>query len=480
MIAGAWPVIALWAQNEEDALRLAYTRPGGTARSAAMANAFGALGADPVSAMLNPAGLGLYVASEISITPAFEVNDASSLYYGSTSGGTASRFHMSDMALIMNTPMPKGSTWRSGTFGIVFDRIASFHWDQQAMGDVRGSIVDAFVNEANGTPSDLLDENFPFTSFLAWETRGINLDTTVTNGYLGANPPGTLTRQQPGIRSEGATNNTSFFYAANYDDRFYIGAAIGVVGTHFTRYMTHGEVALEEGVPLRSLTYQEDLTTRGNGIDVKVGAILRAAERWRIGAAFHSPMWMNMNDAFYRRMTTSFGDGTGHSSTSPDGIFSYRINTPMSLLFSLAYVVGQHGAVSVDYEVKDYGRTRLRRSDELADPYDFSAENAALESTAALSQSVRVGTEWRADPWYFRGGWGYWPDPYASTDARHGLPLTQYAAGLGWRNQRVSLDLGFTYAQRGTGFFPYDPLLVEPVEVTLTSYRGLLTIAYRP
>ena len=41
----------------------------GTARSMAMGNAFTALGADMVSASLNPAGIGMYVGSDVSITP---------------------------------------------------------------------------------------------------------------------------------------------------------------------------------------------------------------------------------------------------------------------------------------------------------------------------------------------------------------------------------------------------------------------------
>ena len=40
----------------------------GTARSMAMGNAFTALGADMVSTALNPAGVGMYVNSDVSIT----------------------------------------------------------------------------------------------------------------------------------------------------------------------------------------------------------------------------------------------------------------------------------------------------------------------------------------------------------------------------------------------------------------------------
>ena len=41
----------------------------GTARSMAMGNAFTALGADMVSASMNPAGIGMYVSSDVSISP---------------------------------------------------------------------------------------------------------------------------------------------------------------------------------------------------------------------------------------------------------------------------------------------------------------------------------------------------------------------------------------------------------------------------
>ena len=41
----------------------------GTARSMAMGNAFTALGADMVSATINPAGIGMYTQSDVSITP---------------------------------------------------------------------------------------------------------------------------------------------------------------------------------------------------------------------------------------------------------------------------------------------------------------------------------------------------------------------------------------------------------------------------
>ena len=44
-----------------------------------------------------------------------------------------------------------------------------------------------------------------------------------------------------------------------------------------------------------------------------------------------------------------------------------------------------------------------------------------------LHKGVRAGTEWRAGHWYFRGGWGIWPDPYSTSDTRHGTALQVFA-----------------------------------------------------
>src|SRR6218665_34536 len=100
----AWGATLLWvasavtamAQNEEDALLYSNILPGGTARSWGMGSAMGAVTAHPVSASLNPAGFGLYNTSELSFTPAFEVNDAQSIFYSTKATNNDSRFHFNN------------------------------------------------------------------------------------------------------------------------------------------------------------------------------------------------------------------------------------------------------------------------------------------------------------------------------------------------------------------------------------------------
>lgn len=478
------------AQSEDDALRVSTNTPGGTARSIGLANAFGALGADGSVISINPAGFGLLRTSELSLTPAFEVNGVKSLYYGTSASDTKSRPYIGNMVLAVNSPK-HGSDRRSSTFGVAFDRTATHHWKRQAIADrVSTSILDAFAFDAEGIVDYDLDSLRQFTSSLAYDTYGINPritpeGDTLNNSYESALPFGADVQQSHTIDSRGANNTTSFFYSTNWMDKLYIGVSLGIIGHRFTRITTHSEKTVDEVVDLKDMTYKENLITTGNGIDLKAGVIWRMSDRFRTGFAFHSPQWTQLNDAYTTSLTTNFrtpdAQGrTAYSKTSPDGLFSYRVHTPWRTVLSAAYIAGSHGLVSVDYEYVDHGNARFRAGNKLADPYDFAYENDAIKQYFRAVHSLRVGTEWRSGNWYFRMGWGFVPDPYEKSDARHGQPQRTYAGGVGYRTDHLGIDVGMNYVQRSTNYYQYDPALVSVTNEVRTSVRSLVTVSLRP
>lgn len=478
---------AAHGQNETDVLRFSDYLPGGTARSWALGGAIGAVGADPGSASTNPAGLGLYNTSEFSLTPQFEVNGARSLYYGNGASDNDNRFSFNNLALILSVPGGDESNWKSSTYGISFDRQASYHWDELVIGkDIPSSILEGFVNEATGTAPDALQDDFPFTSNLAYWTYGINpVDDSVAYTFDSAVPFGTLMDHDHRINTSGRLNTTSFFYAANYKDRFYIGATLGLAGVRYERSMVHKEAVLDPTSELDNLSYTEKLVTTGRGADLKLGMLGRIGSRVRLGLAFHSPKWLQLTDGFTYSMATRFRvpDSQGakqYSMESPDGVYSYKINTPWSVLASAAYIVGQHGLVSVDYGYTNFTQARLRPNFDLADDYDFHMENDAVRNRFRSTHSLRVGTEWRSGAWYFRGGWGIWPDAYADRDAAQGTAYMRFTAGVGYRTERFSLDFTGLYGTRDSKYFTYDPALVQATSMKLTDTRGMITFAFRP
>ncbi len=70
----------LQAQIPEDALRMSYTRPSGTAREQAIGGAMGSLGGDITANYVNPAGLGFYKTGEVLISPGWSFNSTNTGY----------------------------------------------------------------------------------------------------------------------------------------------------------------------------------------------------------------------------------------------------------------------------------------------------------------------------------------------------------------------------------------------------------------
>lgn len=472
-------------QNEEDAVRVGTMQVGGTARTMGLAGAFGALGADPGSAWSNPAGMALFRTSELSFTPAIEMNDATARFQNSESAAMDQRFFFGNMALVLNARGKEGSPWHSSSFGIVYDRLATHHWERSATGGgVRSSILQQFAREATGTPFNDLENAFPFGADLAFMTFGIDTAGGVSS-YLPAIPDGAATRQTHTISSGGANTNTSFFWAGNYEERLYIGAAIGILGSRLERRIKQVVAPEEQTIDLREFSFEERLVVRGSGFDLKVGVIGRLSDAFRLGMAVHSPAYFTLNDAYTTTMSTRFitPDSEGRTQyrfDSPDGAFSYRQTTPWRVVTSAAVIIAGRGALSVDHEYADMRAMRYRRSNAFADDYDFSAENAAIKSSLRATHNVRIGTEWRFQGTYLRGGWAYWQAPYAVSDRRHADPMMRFSLGGGQRWERISVDLTLAYDKTSDRYTPYAPDLVEPITTDLTNFRAFVTVGLRP
>ncbi len=472
------------AQSEADALRLVAQRQGGTARSIGMGNAFGALGGDPASLGINPAGFGIYRSSSLIMTMGLEFNSDASRYYGDQAKELQQRFSLSNAALVLHKPGDQEG--RQSAFGLVYDRVQSHHSSTNLLGaQVPSTILQAFADQAFGVPYPTLRDALPFTSELAWYTLGIDTIPGTADQYEPLIPFGSLTRQRRLIESHGATTRTGIFYAGNLNDRLYLGGALNILGHRFNRTMSHTENALDGTLDLASMTYKERLVTNGNAAELSLGVLFRPDERVRVGAAFYSPQWWQLNDAYVHEMRTAFRtpDSQGaydYSALSPDGTFSYKVNTPWRLTASAAYIAGAKGLVSIDYEYMDLRRMRFRAASDLQDVYDFKPENDAIRSRFTAQHTVRVGTEWRLDHWYLRGGFGYTRDPYVTTDAEAGQSLRSFACGAGYRGEHLTIDLALERWLQGFQTYLYDRALVESAVIDRTGFRSVITIGLRP
>ena len=110
----------------------------GTARSMAMGNAFTALGADMVSTSLNPAGIGMYVDSDVSFTPMMQFTKSPTKggdpYYANvpkrsqTFDDHTERVAMGSMGGIFSVYKGVGAVTNIN-FGVAYNRIADYNED---------------------------------------------------------------------------------------------------------------------------------------------------------------------------------------------------------------------------------------------------------------------------------------------------------------------------------------------------------------
>jgi len=470
------------AQNENDVLRYSQDLPGGSARSIALAGAIGAMGADLGAAQTNPAGLGLYRTSELVFSPSMEFNNTSTNHFGTVSDENRSRFAISNLGFLINYGPKENSKWKGSSFGLEFDRTRSFHWDSRARADgLNTSLTDQFLANANGVPAANLNS---FVEGLAFDAFVLDPhpDTALANQniYVTTFSPNSSFDQDQFIRTRGSTSNTNLFFAANHNHRFFIGASVGIVSGKYESTLIHRENTTDPNSDLQSYEFREDLVTSASGVNFKLGFLYRVGESWRIGAAVHTPTGWSLNDTYLTEVSSEFGNGDSFRVLSDEAPFAYRVSTPWKYLLSSAYVFGKRGLITAEYEYNDLRSGRLKESSSSIDINDFELENNQVRSRFNAVQSLRMGIEWRVGLIYFRGGYGFAADAFNENDVQHGEDLQILAGGLGYRKQRLSLDLGIQRYTRSNNFFAYQNDFVELSESTATSTRAVVTIAFRP
>ena len=156
----------------------------GTARSMAMAGAFTSLGADLSSMSINPAGLGMYRHSDLSITPLVTLAraDNSAAAWDNAeapSTNARNRFAMGNIGFAVNV-FQGGGTLTSLTIGFGYNRLADFNYAQSfRQGGNIGSIADMYsmqLRYSGLVATDIMGDN------LSWNRVGTDLWNAVL-GY---------------------------------------------------------------------------------------------------------------------------------------------------------------------------------------------------------------------------------------------------------------------------------------------------------
>jgi long-subunit fatty acid transport protein len=454
------PVLGL-SQNSADALRYSELGLGGSARFVSMSGSFGALGADISSLHYNPAGLGLFRKSQFTFSPTYIQTDANTTFLKKTTNESRIGFKINNLGMAIAIPQGKGSDWSFVNIGISYSLLADFNSDARLKAsNSNSSLANSFAEDAAGTYAGFVAEDYPFSSGLAYQTYLIdpaNIDSTEYQAKT-FNKDVKTTRR---LKEKGHIGETAMSVAANYQQKLFLGATIGVTRVRYSSAVIHTEELVDEADELKEFTYREDLTVTGSGINLKLGAIYQVADWIRFGLSWHSPTNISLNDSYATSIKTEFNTAQfenkkSFEKKSGENSFDYRIVTPAKFMYSVALIAGNKGAINIDYELVNYANVQLRPSYVIeGDEYEFEAENDEIKKVLIRSNRLKIGGEYRVGPWALRGGLSQATTPYRAGYVDHQDKTKGFSLGAGYSNENWFVDFAYSKLTTKRDYYPY-------------------------
>ena len=469
----------------------------GTARSMAMGNAFTALGADMISASLNPAGIGMYVDSDFSITPMMQFTKSHTKggndYYAPGTPKShqryredLNRFGMSSAGAVFTVLKSTGAVTNINV-GFAYNRIADFNQNMRvaSIGESSANTianlfcnignVDGLVTNDDGT-MPFGGDPFYWGSTLAYKNGVINKDEQ--GWFIDRIGKEAEIDQYNAVQTRGSIGEYALTIGFNLMDKIYIGASLGLQSLDYRREVFYGEdyIYTEETLPpgeeipyqLTYMNYQQNTHISGMGVNLKFGITARPVNWLRIGVAYHSPTWYDANlqyggsmwsetysagnnpDGYDLNRNGYFHDDVSSPVLTDEGPHGWNFRSPSRLLTGVAVTIGRRVILSADYERSWYQTNRLESSpiQGLASGY-----TPTFKDVFKGSNTVRVGAEAYILPFLpIRVGY-IWNgstlrDGYEDIVASHPMVTEQWfaTAGFGIKfSESLYLDFAYQY-----------------------------------
>lgn len=421
----------------QDVQRFAERTPTGTARYVGMGGAMTAIGGDPSAAMDNPAGLGLYRRSEISVS--VEETLDQTLQANTNTIYQTSRFSVPQISAI----------WASGRHekqrGLIYsnlmvniNRLHSYkrevHIDEHNTGMLQTMCTKTNgLSEADMGIDNIWDNNeIGWLSILAYD--GYLIDPIADNQWI---PAVNFNNGELIVSESGSSDLYTVSWAGNINNQWYIGLSVNVPTITYTKRFSLYETNRLQSAELKSLFH-----VSGVGVNASFGLIARPTQWLRLGASFHTPTVLS---------TSVQTEGDVYSKINSQ---EYEILTPASGAISTKYAAPLRGSASVAFQLKNHGMLSLQydyahalRDKEL----DYSPMDDIHTLRAGLEAQVTKG-------WYLNAGYVYEstfkPDgrvelSYNSirtdTDYRFTQSSQHASAGLSYRNDFLVVGVAYQY-----------------------------------
>ena len=503
---------SLLAQTADDAVGIAQQFREGTARTMAMGGAFTALGGDLGAVGINPASSGVMGYSQVAITPSLTTARSTTSYLGNNLNASNTGVNLSNIGTVLtfNTGRYRGLV--NFSFGFVYNKTNNFRSMMKVSGTTdNSSMLSSIAASLEGIPWMDIDlektanpytsTNAPWLGILAWNTYVLaplsylgGKYADVDDSYMASTENYDAVRDELVIggpldqyfnrKTRGSNQEFAFNFGMNFSDNIYVGANLNLYTVSQITEEYYEEAAknpsqFEDGFVSMDNSYW--LRTSGAGASLKLGIIATPVAGLRLGATITTPTWYSLTDEWDYTMNTAFNNGNKYTEYSPTGNWDYALTTPMRWSVGAAYTFWDRGLISVDYEMTNYARTRLRPIKNYRYDDIFAQENADIASRFQNASILRVGAEVRVAPFLsLRGGF----QDYASA-VKGGTHRKAYSAGVGFNiGQMFTIDLAWMRLGKQSETFQlyddYSAFVTVPSGLT-TRYQDkvICTLAFK-
>lgn len=522
------------AQETYENANLTSTDLNGTARYVGMGGAMEALGADVSTIGSNPAGIGLFRRSQLSVSGGL-LMQSNGKEYGD---GKKTNASFDQIGFVYTTRASRGSNLN---FGFNYTKGKNFDFLLNAS----GKLGNGSQNNQSYLKYVLGSENYggfdvrkkddayigfasPQANFVSWTWN--QLDYLYFNTLL---PDATTAGKFNNYLADSYTfDKASTGYVGNYDfnisgsiqDQFYLGLTFGLKDVHYDSESRYNE-RLSNGVGDVSVLDIRRIT--GTGFDITAGIIVRpiASSPFRIGAYVKTPTWYDLTTSNVTRIDKNTNTGGKNDWGKVPNSYDYKLWTPWKFGLSLGHTVGNYLALGLTYEFEDHSTldSRINDGGYYNDYYGTYYETSSADKSMnkhtkqALKgvSTLKMGAEYKpTSNLALRLGYNYISPKYnkdaqkdptivspgsaysSSTDFVNWDSTNRFTFGIGYQINKFNVDLAYQYSMQKGTFYPFSTMNFSIHDTTTgntTSYsnqavgtkvdnnRGqlLLTVGYR-
>ncbi len=537
MFADAQSVPSAYSISQQD-LR-------GTARFMSMAGAFGALGGDLSTLGQNPGGIGIYRSNEIGFTVGLDMIGSKATSGGFSNTENMTRFNLNNIGGVFTMKLP-GSVMPNLNFGFTYNKGASFNRRykglipnlQTSMSNYIAGISNAYdLNEADVSYGDNYDpynppvgtRTVPWLAVLGYygflTTPEVRSDES-TDWYGqfgdGTSGVGAFDVEERGSVDEynialGGNINNVVFWGMDFDITSLDYRISSVWSESLDNAYVYNPNTERVGRMQADWSLYDNYRLNGTGFSYRLGVIVKPIQELRLGLAFHTPTYYNLNETYYdTHLDYDYPFPTKDNSTwANDGYSagnSFNFSTPWRVIASMAGVIGNKLIVSADYEWNGYKHMKYSEADNYGyyDPWydwdnpwewgdwygapsrsradngspradymnanDFA--NSIIKKVYRDTHTFRIGAEFRVLPSFsVRAGYSYTTSPVTTEvkDYRVDVPgtgiMSNYSldnqtqhvtCGVGYKHKGFYLDLAYVYKYTSSEYFPFSPDISDP------------------